>query len=196
MRDLPNENTPENAQIIIDEAMRLTTLVNDLLNLSKIQSGAQTLNISEFNLTQLLGQMINRTSELVKKEGYVIQFIYDDEVYVMADETLISQAFYNLLINAINYTGEDKKVVVKQTISRDEVKVEVTDTGEGIAPEDLPYVWDRYYKIDKNHKRAITGTGIGLSIVKSIMEMHGTKYGVVSKVNEGSTFWFCLKRCK
>ncbi|MDN5276144.1 MAG: hypothetical protein PWR01_109 [Clostridiales bacterium] len=196
MRDLPNENTPENAQIIIDEAMRLTTLVNDLLNLSKIQSGAQTLNISEFNLTQLLRQMINRTSELVKKEGYVIQFIYDDEVYVMADETLISQAFYNLLINAINYTGEDKKVVVKQTINRDEVKVEVTDTGEGIAPEDLPYVWDRYYKVDKNHKRAVTGTGIGLSIVKSIMEMHGTKYGVVSKVNEGSTFWFSLKRCK
>ncbi|MFO7154842.1 MAG: ATP-binding protein, partial [Caldicoprobacter oshimai] len=98
--------------------------------------------------------------------------------------------------NAINYTGEDKKVVVKQTISRDEVKVEVTDTGEGIAPEDLPYVWDRYYKVDKNHKRAVTGTGIGLSIVKSIMEMHGTKYGVVSEVDEGSTFWFSLKRYK
>jgi len=114
MRDLPNENTPENAQIIIDEAMRLNTLVNNLLNLSKIQSGAKTLDISEFNLTESISRMIDRTSELVKKEGYVIEFIYEDQVYVMADEIHIALALYNLLVNAIAYTGEDKKVIVKQ----------------------------------------------------------------------------------
>ena len=71
--------------------------------------------------------------------------------------------------------------------------IEVTDSGEGIAPDALPYVWDRYYKVDKNHKRAVMGTGLGLSIVKNILELHGARYGVEREVGVGSTFWFELK---
>jgi signal transduction histidine kinase len=194
MRDLPAENTPENAQIIMDEASRLSVLVNDLLNLSKIQSGTQTLNLSNFNLTRQLKQVILNMTGLVKKEGYHIQFLYDEEVNVTADETLISQAFYNLLVNAINYSGSDQTVTVRQVLSEGRIKIEVSDPGEGIAAENLPYVWDRYYKADKNHKRAVTGTGIGLSIVKSIMDMHRGEYGVESTPKEGSTFWILLNR--
>ncbi|MPN44612.1 Sensor histidine kinase ResE [bioreactor metagenome] len=92
----------------------------------------------------------------------------------------------------MNYTGADKTVMVHQTVSGDQVMIEVTDTGEGMEQENLPYIWNRYYKIDKNHKRAVTGTGLGLSIVKKIIELHHGSYGVCSEVGKGSTFWFAL----
>ena len=82
---------------------------------------------------------------------------------------------------------------VRQKISGDKVRIEVTDSGDGIAKEALPYVWDRYYKVDKTHKRAVMGTGLGLSIVKNILELHHAGYGVVSEQGCCSTFWFELK---
>lgn len=193
MHDFPDEITPEQTQTIMDESQRLSTLVNDLLDISKFETGIQELNMSAFNLTQSLKATIDRITELVKNDGYNISFIYDEEVSVNADEIKLTQAFYNFLINAINYTGKDKCVVVKQAIDNDWVKIEVIDTGDGILPENLPYIWDRYYKIDKHHKRSITGTGLGLSIAKKIIELHGGLYGVESQVGKGSTFWFGLR---
>jgi len=105
---------------------------------------------------------------------------------------MILQVVYNLVNNALNYTGEDKKVQIKQTVEGGRVRVSVTDTGAGIAPEDIPYIWDRYYKVDKVHKRAVVGTGLGLSIVKGILESHDACYGVESVIDKGSTFWFEL----
>ena len=194
MRDLPGENNSENAQIIIDETKRLTTLVNDMLDTSKLQSGIHELNATQFSLTSSLDKEINRVNELVRVQGYTIKFNFDQDVSIKADEIKISQAFYNLLTNAINYTGEDKKVFVKQIVNESEVRIEVTDSGEGISQENLPYIWDRYYKVSKNHKRAVTGSGLGLSIVKSIISMHHGHYGVTSSVGKGSTFWFSLPR--
>ena len=193
MRDLPNENTSENAQIIIDETKRLTTLVNDMLDISTLQANMQLANISSFNLTDTIKKSINNMCELLKKDGYGIDFISSETVTLKGDETRITQAFYNLLVNAINYTGADKKIIVSQVLKGDSVRIEVTDTGDGIALADLPYIWDRYYKSDKNHKRGLTGTGLGLSIVRSIIDMHKGNYGVESKEGEGSTFWFELK---
>jgi signal transduction histidine kinase len=193
MRDLPDENTSENAQIIIDETNRLTTLVNDMLDISKLQSNMQVLNISLFNLTDSLKKSISNMCELLKKDGYTIDFVFNEDVIIEGDESRISQAFYNLLINAVNYSGADKKIKISQILKKDSVKIEVSDTGEGIPEKDLPYIWDRYYKSDKNHKRALTGTGLGLSIVKSIIYMHNGSYGVESKEGDGSTFWFELK---
>ncbi len=192
MRDFPNENNAENAQIIVDETRRLTTLVNDVLDISKLQAGAQGLHLRDYNLTESIKATIKRMNGMLRKDGYVIEFLYDREIYITADETKISQAFYNLLINAINYTGKDKSVFVRQTADSGKVKIEVIDSGEGIAKEDLPYIWDRYYKLDKTHKRAVTGTGLGLSIVKSIIDLHEGEYGVSSEINQGSVFWFSL----
>lgn len=194
MRDLPNENTKENAQVIVDESMRLTTLVNDAMDISKLQSGITAPTLVEFSLTACISDTINRIGELMKKDGYTIEFLYDDEVIVTADEIKITQAFYNLLINAVNYTGADKVITIRQISTEDSVRIEVADTGEGIDPESLPYIWDRYYKVDKTHKRPVTGTGLGLSIVKSIVAMHDGEYGVTSQEGEGSVFWFSLKR--
>lgn len=200
MRDLPDENNSENAQIIVDETHRLTTLVNDVMDISKLQTGNHSIHPQHYNLTSSLSETINRMNKLMEMEGYTIEFKSADEITILADETRISQAFYNLLTNAINYTGSDKKILVSQSTFKnpedalnDWVKIEIADSGEGIAEEDLPYIWERYYMVDKTHKRAVTGTGLGLSIVKSIIDMHGGTYGVTSKLNEGSVFWFSLK---
>lgn len=194
MRDLPGENTPENVQVIIDEAKRLTGLVNDLLDTSKLQAGVTEAKMSEYNLTAGIRSVMDRYAKLVEQDGYNIEFKYEEEeVMVEADEFKIYQVLYNLVNNAINYTGADKKVTVKQIVNGGIVRIEVTDTGDGIEPDKLDSVWDRYYKIDKNHKRAVMGTGLGLSIVKNILKLHDAKYGVKSVVGEGSTFWFELK---
>ncbi|GKX65384.1 HAMP domain-containing sensor histidine kinase [Inconstantimicrobium mannanitabidum] len=193
MRDLPGENSPENIQIIIDEAKRLTSLVNDILDISKFESGTQEIELSEFNLTESIRNMINRYGKFTEQKGYNISFIYDEDTYIKADEMKISQVVYNLINNALTYTGKDKSVTVKQYYKDGYVRIEVIDTGEGISQEKIPLIWDRYYKVDKAHKRAAVGTGLGLSIVKSILDMHDGRYGVESTEGKGSTFWFELK---
>ena len=193
MHDFPNEVTSEQSQIIMDEANRLTSLVNDMLDISSLETGTAKLNKANYNLTESLRKTINRMSELVKKDGYQLDFDYYEDVYLSADEVKITQAFYNLLLNAITYSGDDKTVCVRQSIKGDNVKIEVIDNGEGINQSDLHHIWDRYYKVDKKHKRPIMGTGLGLSIVKKVIEMHNGQYGVESKVGNGSTFWFQLE---
>ncbi|MBE5916796.1 MAG: HAMP domain-containing histidine kinase [Pseudobutyrivibrio ruminis] len=190
MRDIPGENTPENVQVIIEETERLTGLVNDMLDISKLKAGTITIQPEEYNITESIRHVLERYNKLREVEGYTIDFVYDDEVSVYADEQKMYQVLYNLVNNAINYTGEDKKVTVIQIVKDNILRIEVKDTGEGVKQEDIPYVWDRYYKDKTAHKRAISGTGLGLSIVKNVLELHGAKYGVASIQGQGATFWF------
>lgn len=192
IRDLPGENTPENIQVIIDEATRLSNLVNDLLDLSKLQSGSVKLQKTRFCLTDSIKDIFVRYSKLKEQDGYNIEFKCDGDVYVSADELRISQVIYNLVNNAINYAGDDKTIIVTQIADKNKVRIEVTDHGEGISAENLQYIWDRYYKVDKEHKRSVIGTGLGLSIVKGILDSHNAHYGVRSALGKGSTFWFEL----
>ncbi len=192
MRDLPGENTPENVQVVIDEAERLTNLVNDMLDLSKLQAGAFRKNVTVYNLTESIESVFERYNKLTERDGYTITFLYDRKAAVEADEYKMFQVIYNLVNNAVNYAGEDRTVTVIQTVRDGKVRIEVKDNGMGIAAEALPYVWDRYYKVDKEHKRAVMGTGLGLSIVKNILELHGADYGVESREGFGSGFWFEL----
>ena len=195
MRDLPGEATPENMQIVIDETNRLTSLVNDMLEVSRYQGGTQVLHPTRFNFTEVIRTTLGRYGKLREKDGYTIRFESDRDVFVEADEGRILQVVYNLINNAVNCTGEDKTVVIRQTVAEDGMSVltEVIDTGIGIAEEDLPLVWERYYKVNDFHKRANMGTGLGLSIVKNILLLHGAEFGVSSKVGHGSNFWFRLK---
>ena len=199
MRDLPGENTPENVQVIIDEGSRLTTLVNDLLDLSKLQSGTAPMTLTTFSLTDCVKTINRRYQKLKENDGYDIDFLYDEDIYVTADYPKLGQVIYNLVNNAISYTGTDKKVVIRQTVKTENgnrvVRISVTDTGMGISPENLEYIWDRYFKENKAHKRAVVGTGLGLSIVKGILQMHNARFGVETseaEENHGSTFWFEL----
>jgi signal transduction histidine kinase len=163
-----------------------------LLDISKLQAGTITLNKTEFNLTDAIAKLLERYAKLREQDGYVINFEFDTSVAITADEVKITQVLYNLINNAINYAGDDKTVIVSQTVTPTGIRVSVTDHGKGIAPADLPYIWDRYYKVDKSdtHKRAIGGTGLGLSIVKRVLQLHGFSYGVDSGLGSGSTFWF------
>lgn len=194
MRDIPGENTPENIQIIIDETSRLSELVNDMLDLSRIQSGTRAPQNEVFSLTAIVRETMQRYERLTMQDGYKIEFSYEGDARVNADRGMILQVVYNLINNAINYTGDDKSVIVKQTLTDNSVKISVIDTGDGIPEDKLEAIWDRYYKVDKVHRRATVGTGLGLSIVKQILELHGAGYGVESKVGEGSEFWFELAR--
>ena len=189
MRDLPGENTPENVQVIIDEAERLTSLVNDLLDLSKLEAGVLPLEKTRFNLTESIRSMLHRYDKLA---DYRFPFYFQQDVWVDADELKISQVVYNLVNNAITYSGQDKTITLRQTVEEGKVRVSVTDTGEGIPQDKLKDIWERYYKVDKEHKRAQMGSGLGLSIVKNILDMHGGTYGVTSTLGQGSTFWFEL----
>ena len=184
MRDIPGENTPENVQVIIDETKRLTAFVNNILDLSKLQSGFETLKYDAVCITDMLESIRTRYFNLTKNDGYTVEIQADDDAYVRCDEAKISQAFYNLMDNAVNHTGEDKTVVIRQIVTDKKVRIEISDSGEGIAPEELPYIWDRYYRAKKTaHKRAVVGSGIGLSIVKAIMESMGQEYGVSSCIS-------------
>ena len=194
MRDIPGETTAENFQIIIDETTRLTELVNGMLDLSKLQSGVRVPDKQLFCLTEIIKTTLIRYEKLVTQESYKIEFIFDDEVFVCADRSMILQVLYNFINNAVNYTGEDKYVCVKQSVIDDKIRISIIDTGVGISDEQLPYIWDRYYKVDKVHRRATVGTGLGLSIVKSVLEAHGSTYGVISEEGKGSTFYFELDK--
>lgn len=192
MRDIPGENTPENVQVIIDESTRLTGLVNDILDISKIQSGTVGFEKNIFNLTETVRSAMTRYGKLIEHDGYTIAFHADTDVSVCADRNRILQVIYNLINNAVNYAGEDKTVEVRQTTENGVVRIAVRDNGEGIAPEDIDKIWDRYYKVDRVHKRAVVGSGLGLSIVKGVLEAHNAAYGIESTPGEGSTFWFEL----
>lgn len=192
MRDIPGENTAENVQVIIDETTRLSELVSDLLDLSKIQSGSRKAVFEEFDLTAAVEEIMKRYDAFTAHQGYHITFETNTRAIVFADRSMILQVLYNLINNAINYTGEDLSVVVRQSVQDGRVRISVIDTGQGIEADQIPQIWDRYYKVDKVHRRAMIGTGLGLSIVKGVLELHNSTYGVESEVGNGSTFWFEL----
>lgn len=192
MRDLPGEMTPDNIQIIVDEATRLNSLVTDLLDISRLQSNTADIKKAPFSLTKCIESIFARYTKLIENDGLNIVFEHDGEVFIMGDELRITQVLYNLINNAINYIGDDKTVIVRQTVQDDRVRVDVIDHGEGIPAEKLAYIWDRYYRVNEEHRRAKIGTGLGLSIVKNILIAHDAEYGVESTVGTGSDFWFTI----
>lgn len=193
MRDFPNDINQDQIDVILNEAKRLTTLVNDVLDISKLEAGMEQLNCTYFNLTENIKIAVEQMNELLKNQKYDISFSYDIDITIEADETKINSAFYNLLVNAVNYSGLERKLSITQTTTEAFVKISVADSGDGISETDLPFIWDRYYKSTTAHKRAVTGTGLGLSIVKKIIELHNGRYGVISEVGKGSTFWIELR---
>ena len=192
IRDLSGDNPVkrnEHLEIIISETDRLALLVNDMLDLSKLESGKQKLTPSEFRISEKLGEIIGRFKGLSEKNGYNIHFAPDEERLVYCDVVKIEQVIYNLINNAINYTGKDKQIFVRQINKEDGVLIEVEDTGDGIEEDKIKLIFDKYYR-SENHKREVVGTGLGLSIVKAVLKMHNYDYGVRSTIGKGSTFWF------
>lgn len=183
------EKRDKNLDTIIEEVDRLNLLVEDILNLSKIQSKADELDIEKFNLNEMIKTIIKRFDVLCEKDGYEINYNGFD-INIKADKKKMEQVVYNLINNAINYTGDDKKIYINMVDNNKTVKVEIKDTGKGINKEDIKYIWDKYYKVDKKYKRVTHGTGLGLSIVKNILLEHGFNYGVTTQKGSGTCFYF------
>lgn len=195
IRDVSGETAEKrnvHAQVIIEETDRLSALITDILDLSKIQSGTAQITSAKFDLCEKAQTILNRFHALSERDGYVFKFSCSGDTEVLADEKTIEQVIYNLISNAINYTGEDKMISIHIEKIDATVRFEVTDSGSGIAGEELNQIWERYYKAKRQYKRSIVGTGLGLSIVKGILELHHSAYGVKSTVGIGSTFWFEL----
>lgn len=198
IRDLSGDNKEkreEHLNVIIDETDRLTRLVNDMMDLSKIESGKERMDMQEFNYSEFLKSVIDRIKNITDKK-FELKLDTTDNQYVRADKTKIEQVLYNLITNAIKHSGDNSIIKVKVTASDKRIKTEVIDNGVGIAKEDIPHIFDRYYKSDKSYKRETDGSGLGLSIVKNILIAHNVRYGVKSSLGKGSNFWFELDKVR
>jgi signal transduction histidine kinase len=186
------EKRAEHCNTIISEADWLTNMVKEILELSKLESNYEEFAKTRVNLSLCLIETLGSFRVLEEKDGYIFEVQVDENLFIYGNEPMLKRAIYSLISNAVNFTGEDKRVILSLKNIGGRVRFEVTDTGEGIPKEMQGAIWDRYYKSKNNHKRAIIGTGIGLSIVKNILILHGADYGVISEIGKGSTFWFEL----
>ncbi len=182
------EKRDRDAQVIIDEADRLALLVSDVLDLSKLRAGVEEERV-RFDLSEETRAIVSRFDYLAETQGYRIETAIDDGIFVLAARARIGQVVYNLVGNAVNYTGEDKRVRAKLFQKDGAARLEVIDSGKGIPPAELDTIWDRYYRSESSHKRPVRGTGLGLSIVKGVLLAHGFPFGVVSEQGKGSCFW-------
>lgn len=188
------EKRDKHIETIIEETDKLSHLVNDMLDLSKMEAGLYDLNIEDFNIRKLTEKTLERFSYFMDKEGYYFQVNSIESPIVKGDKEKIEQVIYNLISNAINYSTENKEIIINIKDEEKQIKVEIIDRGQGISPKDMDHIWDRYYRVGKDHKRTSVGTGIGLSIVKTILESHKSNYGVHSELGKGSSFYFSLER--
>lgn len=199
IRDLSGDNPKkreQHLQVIVDEADRLNMLVGDLLSLSRMQSGKMVLHRGDFNITQAARSILNTYKIMEEEDGYKFNLNCTANYIVNGDEEKIKQVISNLLTNAIKFAGEDKIINISLKRRSKYVVCRVEDHGVGIAPEELNHVWERYYRASSNMVRASEGSGLGLSIVKEILTLHKSNFGVDSTVGEGTTFWFELNFVK
>lgn len=183
----------EHLDVILKETEYLNKLVSDMSELSKLQSGVIEINKDNFDFKDCTNKVILLLKQLLIEKNINLVTNLDDAV-LYADEIKISQVVYNFLSNAIKHSDNDSTIEINIIDSEESVKLEVIDYGEGISEDVLPYIWDRYYKVDKNFNRNVNSTGLGLAIAKAILEAHNAKYGVSSKLGEGSTFYFELSK--
>ena len=181
----------EQMNIIVDEADRLTALVSSVMELSKVTSGAEKCEKVHFDMAQLCDEVSERYDAICTQNGWQLRLeLPEEELPVYADPNMMQRALHNLLGNAMHHIGVDGVFVLRAEKCAEGVRVEVEDHGPGIAADDLPYIFDRYYRSRSDAGRQ--GTGLGLSITKAIFQQHGFRFGVQSTVGKGTTFWFLM----
>ena len=194
VRDLTGtdaEKRTEQCNIIVDETDRLSALVNSVMELSKVQSGAEKPNLIDFDMGELCFEVAGRYDALCDQNHGHLELQADEAAPVRADPAMMERVLHNLLGNAFHHIGADGQVMLRVLPQADGCRVEIEDHGPGIPPEDLPYIFDRYYRARQDSGKV--GTGLGLSITKAILQQHGFAFGVSSAVGQGSTFWFVMR---
>ena len=181
--------------VIMDEAVKMNRMVKQLLNLTALEFGNDTPVMETFNLTDVIRGIITSSSILIQQKEAQVIFEHQDPLPVVADEFKIEEVITNYLTNALNHANGEKKIEIRAEELETQVKVTVFNTGDPIPEEDIPKLWTKFYKVDKARTRAYGGSGIGLSIVKAIMESHHQEYGA-KNVEGGVEFWFTLEKGK
>jgi two-component system phosphate regulon sensor histidine kinase PhoR len=193
---LKEEVAPQFLQVIQKHADRLTKIVEDLLTLSKIESKEFYLKWERLPLSELIDDVLDFVKEAAEKKKISIsQSIIPSSLEVTGDRSYLEQVFINLLDNAIKYTHEPGEISISAIEKgQTEIQVAIKDNGIGIPKEDLPRIFERFYRVDKGRSQGLGGTGLGLSIVKHLVQAHGGKVWVDSQPGKGSTFYFTLPK--
>ena len=177
--------------VIMDEASKMNQMVKNLMTLNQLEFGDENVEFQRFDLTELIRGVLQSMEIMAQQKEAKVQFRQKDPVYVWADEFKAEQVVRNYVSNAFNHLDGDRVVDVKIIPAGDKVKVTVFNTGTPIPEEDVPHIWEKFYKVDKAHTREYGGNGIGLSIVKAIMDSFHQEYGV-NNYDNGVEFWFEL----
>ena len=191
IKDISGDNKEKREKqldVIIKETDRLSILVRDMLDLSKLEANPE-LDKKVISLSNVIGDTFDSLSTFNETDGYNITADIENDLFVYGDRMRLQLATYNLISNAINYTGDDKIVKISLKKIGDKARFDVVDTGDGISEENIKKIWERYYRA-KEHKRSVAGNGLGLSIVKVILELHNAEFGVDSAIGKGSDFWY------
>lgn len=195
IQDISGDNPKKRAEhldVILKEVDYLDHLVTDMSELSKMQSGNFEIKLSNFDLIEIIEEILILMEPLSKEKDIQMRLEGPQSVLVSADVIKIKQVIYNFVSNAIKHSDSKSSVNIQVSDKNGIAKVMVIDNGPGIKEEDLPYIWNRYYKIDKGFRRSVKSTGLGLAIAKAILDTHQAQYGVVSEEGKGSCFWFEL----
>ena len=177
---------------INNEIDRLTNLVNDLLLLSKMDGNNAVLNISKTSINTVIEEVINSLKPLANEKGVPINYNYKEPVYIECDKPKIFQALYNIVNNAIKYSSEGESVDIDFQRNGNNIEISVTDHGVGMTDDQLPLIFERFYRVDKDRARETGGSGLGLHIVRRIALLHKGNITVESKKGEGSKFTLIL----
>ena len=180
--------------VIIDESSKMNNMVRKLLTLNQLEFGNDQVAMERFDITQLVKGVISGMKLLIEDKGASVTINTDEPVYVWGDEFKIEEVVTNYMSNALNHIDYDKKIDVRIIRENGLVRVSVFNTGNPIPEGDIDKIWDKFYKVDKARTREYGGSGIGLSIVKAIMESHNQQCGV-KNYEDGVQFWFTLE-CK
>lgn len=185
------ESTDFYCEVIIDEAQKMNLMVKKLLSLNEVEFGQETVTVERFNVAELIAGLAQSCSLLVEQKGGELRTKVPDPLYVWSDELKIEEVLTNYISNACNHLDGAKIVEIKAEQKEEKVRISVFNTGKRIPKEDIEKIWDKFYKVDKAHTREYGGSGIGLSIVKAIMDSVNGTYGVKNYTN-GVEFWIEL----
>ncbi|MDD6194016.1 MAG: HAMP domain-containing sensor histidine kinase [Lachnospiraceae bacterium] len=178
--------------VIIDEAKKMNRMVLSMISLNQIETGSSQVTYHRFDIVSMISNMLSTMQVLLEQQGITVEFGEEGPVYVYADDFLVEQVLNNYLSNALHYAAGEKRISITLEQRDKHLRISVFNTGTPIPQDSIPHIWDKFYKVDKARTREYGGTGIGLSIVKAVMDSFQQQYGVINHEN-GVEFWFELE---